>query len=159
MFFRKTYSFDFSQSKDLLTQNLKDFSKEDLVLKNSYGSDSFYSLEFSWDEFIITQRAKMFQRSNFTSDAHIRLSSSSDNLTHVAITIKYSEITWLFLVFFQLFIVAGSLFGNELNWWYRILVMIGASGILWLIIWLTFIKELSALKTIIKQLFHQIKEK
>lgn len=159
MLFKETYNFQINQNKEVLTQTMKNLSKKDLVLENKFEPDSLYSLEFSWDEFIITQRAKMFQRSNFTSDAHIRLSDSSDNQTQVTVTIKYSEITWIFLIFIQIMILSGSLFGNELNWWYRILVMVGASGILWFIIRMIFIRDSKALKTVIDRLFEQIEEK
>ncbi len=153
MLFRKTYSFQFPKNKDILTQDLKDLSKQDQVLKDSFGSDTFYSVEFNWDEFIVTQRAKMFQRASFTADGYIRLNSLAENLTQAEVKIKYSEVTWLFLIFIQLGIVAGCLFGNELNWLYRVLMMIGASGIFFGIIWSTLIGEAKTLKTVIEQLF------
>ena len=158
MLFRKTYSFEFPRNKDLLIQDLKEVSKKDLVEENKFGSDTFYSVEFNWDEFIVTPRAKMFQRTNYTADAYIRLTSISEELTRVHVTIKYSEISWLFLIFIQLWVIVGCLFVPEFHWLIRIVLLIGATGLWGLIIHWGILSEVETFKDVVKQLFQQVEK-
>jgi hypothetical protein len=158
MLFRKTYSFEFPRNKDLLIQDLKEVSKKDLVEENKFGSDTLYSVEFNWDEFIVTPRAKMFQRSNFTPDAYIRLNSISEELTLVNVTIKYSEISWLFLIFIQLWVIVGCLFVPEFHWLIRIPLLIGATGLWGLMIHWGIHSEVENFKEVVGQLFQQVEE-
>lgn len=158
MMFRKRYSFQFNQDTDDLTQTLKDWSSKDLVERNELGFGSSYSMEFSWDKFIVTHKSKPFERGSFTPDATIRLVNLSENLTHVNVKIKFSEITWVFLIFIQLGIIAGCLFGTraELSWLTKIFLMIGIS-VLWnFILWLIFISGSMSLKKVINRLFEQL---
>ncbi|MNU80521.1 hypothetical protein D3C71_701540 [compost metagenome] len=165
MLFRKKYSFQLNQNKDDLTQTLKNLSSKDLVEKNEIGVESSYSVEFNWDEFIVTRKPKLFERGSFTPNAHIRLASLSENLTQIDVKIKLSEIWWILLVFIHLGIVAGyfftpssvKFFGNpiELNWLSRIAFLLGITGFLNFIIWLIFINESKNLKKIINRLFEQ----
>lgn len=127
-----------------------------MILENNFGSDTFYSLEFSWDEFIVTQRAKMFQRSNFTADAYIRLSTLSEDLTQVEVKIKYSELTWIFLILVQLGIILGSLFANEFHWLVRLVLLTGISGIWVFIVSVTYTEELKRLSKVISRLFERV---
>ncbi|AEA42389.1 hypothetical protein [Fluviicola taffensis] len=160
MVFTKKYGFQINQNKDTLTQTLKDLSKENLIEQNRIGDDSFYSIEFIWDEFFVTRKAKLFERSmGIEPDAYIRLTSLSDNLTQIDVRIKFSEIVWIILIFVQLGIIAVSLFGinvDGLNWWYRILIMIGISGLWNFILWLILIQGLKKLKKVITQLFEKL---
>lgn len=158
MLFRKIYSFEFPRNKDLLTQDLKGLSKHDLLGENKFGSDTLYSVEFNWDEFIVTPRAKMFQRSNFTPDAYIRLNYISEELTQVHVTIKYSEISWLFLIFFLLWISVCCLFIAEFHWLIRIALLIGATGIWGLMIHWRIFSEVENFKEVVGQLFQQVEE-
>ena len=158
MFFRKIYSFEVPRNKDLLIRDLKDLSKNDLVGENKFGSDTFYSVEFNWDEFIVTPRAKMFQRSNFTPDAYIRLNSISEELTRVHVTIKYSEISWLFLIFIQLWVIVGCLFVPEFHWLIRIVLLIGATGLWGLMIHWGILSEVENFKDVVGQLFQQVEK-
>lgn len=157
MFFRKKYSFEVNQNKEILTESLKNKKGKDQIYRNDIGIESSYSVEFNWDEFVVTRKAKMFERSaGIEPDAHIRLVHLSDNLTRIDVKMKFSEIVWIILIFIQLGIIAGCLFGtnvNELNWWYRILMLIGSSGLFNFIIWMFFIRESNVLKGVIKQLF------
>ncbi len=158
MFFRKKYSFEFPQNKELLIQDLKDLSKHDLVEENRFGSDTFYSIKFNWDEFIVTPRAKMFQQANYTANAYIRLNSISEELTQVNVTVKYSEISWLFLIFIQLWISAGCLFIPEFHWVIRIVLLIGVTGLWGLIIHWGILSEVKNFKDVVEQLFQQVEK-
>lgn len=158
MFFRKIYSFEFPRNKDLLIQDLKELSKHDLVEENKFGSDTFYSVEFNWDEFIVTPRAEMLQQANYSADAYIRLYSISEELTQVRVTIKYSEISWLFLIFIQLGISAGCLFIPEFHWVIRIVLLIGVTGLWGLIIHWGILSEINSYKEIVGQLFQRVEE-
>lgn len=155
MLFRKIYSFEFPRNKDLLIQDLKGLSKHDLVGENKFGSDTLYSVEFNWDEFIVTPRAKMFQQANYTADAYIRLNSISEELTQVHVTIKYSEISWLFLIFIQLWIIVGCLFAPEFHWLLRIALLIPVTGLWGLIIHWGILSEFENFKEVVEQLFQQ----
>jgi hypothetical protein len=156
MLFRKKYSFQINQNKDILTQKLKDLSKEYLVEKNSFGSDTFYSLEFNWDEFVVSRKAKMFERSaGVETDAYIRLISIAENVTRIDVTIRFPEIAWIILAFVQFGIIAGCLFGIESNWWYRILIIIGSSGLLYFFIWIS-VQGSNPFKKVIAGLFERV---
>ncbi|MNJ84315.1 hypothetical protein D3C87_17650 [compost metagenome] len=157
MIFRKRYSFEFNQSADDLTQTLKDLSRKDILERNELGFESSYSMEFSWDEFILTHKSESFQRASFAPDAYIRLVNLSENLTQVNVKIKFSEITWVFLIFIQLGIIAGCLFGTraELSWLSKIFLMIGVSALWNFILWLVFISASMSLKKVINRLFEQ----
>jgi hypothetical protein len=162
MLFRKKYSLQLDQNKDTLTQSLKDLSKKDQVKKNIIGDDTLYSVEFNWDEFVVTRKPKMFERLSLAPNAYMRLASSSENITQVDVKIKFSEISWIFLVFIHLGIIAAcifspqiKLFGSyiETNWLTRIFSLFILEGILNLIIWLIFTQGSNALKKVVKQLF------
>lgn len=148
MLFKETYRFQVSKNKDVLTQHLKDVSKTDIP-----EGDHSYSVEFSWDEFIITSKAKMFSRKSFSADAYLRLNSLSEDMTQVDVKIKFSEITWMYLLFIQLGIICSCLFGADFNWWLRIGALIGISGIWNFIIWVTLKWESQALKKVVSKLF------
>lgn len=148
MLFKEIYNFQLSKNKDILTQNLKALSKEEIR-----EGDYTYSVEFSWDEFIVTAKAKILQRNHFTADAHIRLTGLPEDHTEVGIQIKFSEITWIFFIFIQLGITAACLFVAEFNWWGRIALLIGVSGACFFIIRLALIWESRALKKVISKLF------
>ncbi len=158
MFLRKKYSFQVEQNKDDLTQILKELSQKDHVYKHTLGSDSLYSMEFNWDEFVVTRKAEFSRQGIFESEASIRLVCLSENLTQVDVTIKLSGTSRVFLFFVQLGIIAGSLFGTseEWNWLSRVGLMIGISGLFNFILWLAFIDESNRLEKVIHQLFKQI---
>lgn len=156
MLFRRTYHFQFPKNKEVLIRELKDLSQKDLVQKATFGSDTFYSVEFNWDEFVVSSRAKMFERSNWSADAYIRLLPLSDEFTQINVTIKYSEISWIFLILVQLFITAACLFGNDFHWLVRIAMLLGATGLFGSIIHLSLSGEVKESKPIVEQLFDQI---
>ncbi len=158
MFLRKKYHFQVDRNVDSLTQSLKDSGKKDLIYERTFGNDSHYSVTFNWDEFVITRKAEFSRQWIFEPDAHIRLTSLSENLTQVNVTIKLSEISWIILIFIQLGIVACSLFGpsEEWNWLSRIALMVGISALFNFIVWLTFIPDSNHFKKVIEQLFEEI---
>lgn len=154
MRFKETYRLELPKSSDFLTHQLKDLCKEEIR-----NDDNFYSLEFSWDEFIVTAKAKIFQRTTFTADASIRLTGLSEDLTRADIEIKFSAVTWCFLVLVQLGIFVTCLFVAEFNWLIRIGLLISISGIWAFIVWLTFIRDSRALKQVINHVFTLTEEK
>ncbi len=156
MLFRKRYHFQISQNKETLTQALKDLSKKELVQENTFGNDTLYSLEFNWDEFVVTRKARFDRSAGIEPDAHIRLVSLSEDLTQIDVKIKFSEIVWIILIFVQLGIIAGCLFGIELHWAYRILIMIGTYAVWNFIIWLIFVEGTNRLKKVVDRLFKQV---
>lgn len=158
MFLRRKYNFQVNKNKDTLTQELKGLSTKDYVYPRSIGSDTHYSVEFNWDEFVITRKAEFSGRGVIESDAYIRLMSLSENLTQVTVIIKFSDVSWVFLTFIQLGIIAGSLFriSSEWNWLSRIALMIGSSGLLVFILWLILLHESNHLEKVINRLFEQI---
>lgn len=150
MLFNKKYSFQLDQNITTLTQTLK---KVKSIEQDVIGGEESYSVEFSWDEFVVTRKA-MFERfAGIEPDAHIRLVPLSENTTQIDVTVKFSEIVWMILLIIQLGIIAVCLFGTEFNWWYRILLMIGVSGVWNFIIWLIFIQGSNTLKKVVKELF------
>lgn len=158
MFLRRKYNFQVNKNKDTLTQELKGLSAKIHVYPRSIGSDSHYSVEFNWDEFVVTRKAEFSSGLGIEPDASIRLMSLSENLTQVTVAIKFSGVSWIFLIFIQLGIIAGSLFGTsaEWNWLSRIALMIGSSGLLIFILWLILIHESNHLEKVINRLFEQI---
>ena len=158
MFLRKRYSFQVHKNKDDLTQILKELDQKDHVYQHTFGSDSRYSFEFNWDEFVVTRKAEFSRKGSFEPDAYIRLMSLSGNLSQVNVTIKFSDVSWVFLIFIQLGIIAGSLFGvsAEWSWLSRIALMLGSSGLLHFILWLILIQESNTLKKVINRLFEEI---
>ena len=158
MFLRKKYSFQINKNKDTLTQELKGLSIKDHVYPRSIGSDSHYSVEFNWDEFVVTRKAEFSNGVGIEPDASIRLMSLSENLTQITVIIKFPDVSWVFLSIIQLGIIAGSLFGTsaEWNWLSRIALMIGSSGLLIFILWLILIHESNHLEKVINRLFEQI---
>ncbi|WP_343631290.1 hypothetical protein [Fluviicola sp.] len=158
MLFKRTYHFQFPKNKELLIRELKDLSQKDLVQKATFGSDTFYSVEFNWDEFVVSSRAKMFERNSFSADAYIRFQSLPEDLTQINVTIKYSEISWFALIFIQLLFAAGCLFGNDFHWLVRIAMLLGATGLFGSIVHLSLVSEAKKLKAVVKQLFDQIEK-
>ncbi len=160
MLFRKKYSFEVDQNKEILSESLKNRKGKDQIYRNAIGIESSYSIEFNWDEFVVSRKAKMFDRSaGIEPDAHIRLVHLSENLTRIDVTIKFSEIVWIILILIQLGILAGCFFGtniSELNWWYRILILMGSSGLFNFVIWLIFVSEVKTLKNVVQQIFKDL---
>jgi hypothetical protein len=165
MLFRKRYSFQVDQNKDALTQALKDLTNQDHVNKTDIGMESAYSVEFNWNEFIVTRKPEFSERSGFGPDAYIQLVSLSENLTQVNVKIKLSAIWWIVLIFIHLGILGGSLFlphfrlfGNsiETTWLNRIIFLFFTEFIFNLVIWLFFVRESGRLKQVISQVFGQV---
>jgi hypothetical protein len=163
MLFRKQYSFEINQNKKVLSESLKNLKGKDQSYRNGIGSESSYSIEFNWDEFVVTRKAEMFERSaGIEPDAHIQLVQLSEKLTRIDVKIKFSEIVWIILVFIHLGIIGGSLFlpqiklfGNQLEttWINRILFLILSLGVINSIIWLLFISEVKTLRNVVQQIF------
>jgi hypothetical protein len=159
MLFSKKYSFEINQNKEVLSESLKNRKGKDQIYRNGIESESSYSIESNWDEFVVTRKAKIFERSaGIEPDAQIQLLHLSEKLTGIDVKIKYSEIVWIILIFVQLGIIAACLFGSfnhhsDLNWWSRILIMIGGSALWNFIIWLIFIREVKTLENVVRQIF------
>ena len=133
MFLKKKYSFEINQNKEVLSESLKNLKGKDQVYRNGIGSESSYSIEFNWDEFMVSRKATMSGRAGIEPDAHMRLVQLSEKLTRIDVKIKFSEIVWIILVFIHFGIIGGSLFlpqiklfGNQLEttWINRILFLI-----------------------------------
>ncbi|WP_300355625.1 hypothetical protein [Fluviicola sp.] len=139
---------------------MKNLKGKDQIYRNVLETES-YSIEFNWDEFVVSRKATMSKRAGIEPDAHIRLVHLSENLTRVDVKLKFSEIVWMILVFVQLGIIAVTLFGPfnrypNIHWWSRILIMIGGSALWNFIIWLIFVSEVKTLENVIRQVFEDL---
>lgn len=164
MFYTTKYHFEVNQplsevDTQLRAAFLRDFDvKSDGLIEKS---DAFVGT-YNYDEFVLSQRARPFERTSITPDAHIKLTKIDDTTTQVKVTIKLSDIWKFFIVIFHLIAVAVTLFVDNFRVFghnvegsiiLRILAFSTLLIILNGIVWISFSSQRSIYKRIIREHF------
>lgn len=164
MFYRSRYNFEINQNITVLNDQLKNklIGSFDVETGNLFGIKTPYFGEFSYDEFILTTRAKPFERSGIAPDAHLKLQKLDDLSTRINVDIKLSVLWQLILVFLNLIAISVGLFASRLtvfqqtieeNWLNRTLLIVMTLSIINLYVWISFKIQTNQFKKIINPQF------
>jgi hypothetical protein len=149
MFYRSQYSFEINQNITVLNDLLKNklIGSFDVEIDNLFKIKTPYFGEFSYDEFILTTRAKPFDRIGIEPDAHLKLQKLNDLSTRINVDIKLSVLWQLILVFLNSIAISVGLFASRItvfnqnieeNWLNRTLLIVMTLSIINLYVWISF---------------------
>lgn len=167
MFYVTKYSFNIE--KDLL--DVHDYLKKDIVGTIEHATSSIFvnnktpfNFQFDYDRYILSEQARPFRKTGISPDTFISLVKIEEKNTQIDVKIRYSDVSYMFLIFPQILPIIVFLSSDKMrffgtmiksSWGIRILMMCGSLAVINFIIWAIYKTQVKHYRNILMDIFKQ----